>query len=170
MSSFSGLVQLESTFIGTLLVVNSSNTPVNADALPTFRVYGPDGFVKDGTTSYRDTGSLTNATNASPVVVTSSNHGLTTGAYVTIAGVTGNTAANGTFLVTKVDNNTYSLDGTSGSGAYSAGGTWNVTGLYRYSIPAAGVDGYETGESYDVQFTYAVSAITESQLHSFQVN
>lgn len=167
---FGGYVQLDATFQGTLLVTDASGTPVNTDALPTFRVYGPDGFVKEGTTSFRDSASITNATNASPIVVTSTDHGLTTGAMVTITGVTGNTAANGTFRVTRIDSNTFSLDGSSGDGAYISGGTWNVTGLYGFSVDATGVDGYEAGESYEAQFIYDVSSVTQSQLQTFQVN
>jgi len=167
---FGGYVKLEGTYVGTMLIVDSNETPVNADALPTFRVYGPDGFVKEGTTTLKDSDSLTNATNASPIVVTSTSHGLTTGALVTIAGVAGNTAANGTFRVTRVDNNTFSLDASTGNGGYTSGGTWNVAGLYGFTISAVGIDGYEAGESYQLQFSYDVSAVAQSQLQSFQVN
>lgn len=168
--SFHGYVALDATFVGALLIVDSNETPINADALPTFRVYGPDGFLKDGTTAFRHTASVSNATNATPIVITSTAHGLTTGAYITIAGVGGNTAANGTFAVTKVDNNLFSLDGSTGNGSYTTGGTWNVTGLYSFTIAATGVNGYETGESYEVQFVYDVSAVTQSKLETFQVN
>ena len=167
---FGGYVTLGDSYEGTMLITDTSYTPVNADSLPTYRVYGPNGFVKEGTTVLRDNGSLTNATNASPIVITSTSHGLTTGALVTISGVTGNTAANGTFNVTKVDANSFSLDGTTGNGAYSAGGTWNVTGLYGFTISAVGIDGYESGESYQIQFTYEVSTVDNSQIQSFQVN
>lgn len=71
---------------------------------------------------------ITNATNASPIVVTAAGHGLLTGHQVYITGVVGNTAANNTstnpnWTITKVDANTFSLDGSSGNGAYSSGGT-----------------------------------------------
>jgi hypothetical protein len=167
---FSGYVTLEGTFVGTVLVTNSSGTPVNADALPTFRVYGPNGFIEDGTVDERDEGTVTDATNASPIVITSTAHGLTTGAYVTTTGITGNTAANGAFVITRVNANTYSLDGSTGDGAYVSGGTWNVTGLYKVSITAQGVDGYESGEVYQVHLLYEVSSTQESQVISFQVN
>lgn len=167
---FGGYVTLDETYVGTLLVLSSTDSPVNADALPTFRVYGPDGFVKEGTTSLKDSGSITNATNASPIVVTSTSHGLTTGALITVAGVTGNTSANGVFRVTSVDNNTFSLDSSSGNGAYAGGGTWNATGLYSFSIGATGIDGYEAGEAYQVQFSYDLTSVNTSQLQSFQVN
>lgn len=169
-SGFSGFVTLDGTFVGTVLVTNSSGTPINADALPTFRIYGPDGFVEDGTTGLRDSGSVTGATNATPIVITSSAHGLTTGAYVTISGVAGNTAANGTFTITRVNANEYSLNSSVGNGSYTSGGAWNVAGLYEVSVTAMAVDGYEAGELYSVHLLYAISAVQQGQVLTFQVN
>lgn len=64
---------------------------------------------------------ITTATNASPIqITTTSAHFLSTGDYVTITGATGNTAANGTFRVTVVDATNYTLNGSTGSGAYTA--------------------------------------------------
>jgi Tfp pilus tip-associated adhesin PilY1 len=62
------------------------------------------------------------------VVTTSANHGLTTGDFVEIAGVEGNTAANGLHKITVQSTTTFSLlnaDGTptTGSGDYTSGGT-----------------------------------------------
>jgi hypothetical protein len=67
---------------------------------------------------------VSGATNASPIVVTSTGHSLNTGDAISISGVAGNTAANGTFTVTKVDANTFSLNGSTGNAAYTSGGTW----------------------------------------------
>jgi hypothetical protein len=66
---------------------------------------------------------ITGATNASPIVITISSHGYTTGQKVAIQGVGGNTAANGVWTITVVDSNTFSLDGSTGNGAYTSGGT-----------------------------------------------
>lgn len=73
---------------------------------------------------------ITNATNASPIVVTSLGHGLSFGTQVIISGVTGNTAANGTWYVGNVTANTFGLfTDTSatvpvvGNGVYGGGGT-----------------------------------------------
>jgi hypothetical protein len=71
---------------------------------------------------------ITNATNATPIVITSTSHGLTSGDKVFIVNVGGNTSANGVRLVTVTDANTYSLQDLSGanvagSGAYTSGGT-----------------------------------------------
>lgn len=76
-------------------------------------------FVPVGTT-----GTITDATNASPIVITSVGHGLTTGATVKIEGVGGNTSANNTWIITVVDADTFSLDESHGTDTYDGGGTW----------------------------------------------
>jgi hypothetical protein len=72
------------------------------------------------------TGSITAATQASPVVITSATHGLSTGDKVQISSVAGMTELNDmTYTITKVDDNSFSLgvDGTAYT-AYTSGGTW----------------------------------------------
>lgn len=170
MSEFSGYVFLGDTFLGALQVTDTSFSPINADALPTFRVYGPDGFVENGTCAFKDSASVTSATNASPISISSSGHGITTGARITITGVTGNSAANGTFTATRVDDNSFTLDGSTGNGSYISGGTWNKTGLYQYTINALGASGYETGETYHPTFDYAISSTTKADVHSIIVS
>lgn len=72
---------------------------------------------------------ITNATNDSPIVVTTStSHGLTSGDFVEIVGVEGNTAANGLHKITAQSTTTFSLlnangTPTTGSGDYTGGGT-----------------------------------------------
>lgn len=67
---------------------------------------------------------INGATNASPIVVACSGaHGFLTGMIVTISGVVGNTAANGTWQITVTDSTHYSLNGSTGNGAWSSGGT-----------------------------------------------
>ncbi len=73
------------------------------------------------------TGNISDATNATPIVITSAAHNLVTGSLVTVAGVTGNTAANGPWFITALTNNTFSLNGSIGNGAYGGGGTWSST-------------------------------------------
>ena len=70
---------------------------------------------------------ITGATNATPIVVTSVAHGFSDGDKVTISGVGGNTAANGTFLVAGSTANTFQLTdlagvNVAGNGAYTSGG------------------------------------------------
>lgn len=75
-------------------------------------------------------GGITAATNASPIVVTTTNpHTLVSGDSVVIAGVVGNTNANGTFIITKTGASTFSLNGSSGNAAYVSGGTVTPTGV-----------------------------------------
>lgn len=70
------------------------------------------------------TGVITGATNATPIVITSANHGLSDNDYVGIVGVGGNTAARGTFQITYIDANSFSLDSSVGNGAFTRGGRW----------------------------------------------
>lgn len=172
MGSFAGWVQIGNTINVNELTKNSGGTPTNADALPTFRVYGPagafpSGFVLNGTCAFKDTGSVTNASNASPIQITSANHGLTTGARVTITGVLVNTNANGTFVITVVDANNFTLNGTTGNGAYGGGGVWNVTGLYTASIAATGANGFASGQTYTVVFNFQISGTNYGDISTF---
>ncbi len=68
---------------------------------------------------------VTGATNADPIVVTSVAHGLLNGDMVNISGATGNTAANGDWLVTSKTPDTFTLIDLTGAngvgnGAYDA--------------------------------------------------
>lgn len=67
---------------------------------------------------------VTGATNASPIVVTTDTpHGLSTGAILYIRGVLGNTAANQeTPNITVISPTTFSINGSTGNGAYTSGG------------------------------------------------
>lgn len=67
---------------------------------------------------------IDSSTNASPIVVTDASHGLATGDQVTVIGHATNTAANGTWTVTRVSANTFSLDGSTGNGVGGGTGTW----------------------------------------------
>ena len=67
---------------------------------------------------------VTAASFATPIVITTSvDHLFSDNDYVTISGVTGNLAANGSWRITYVDTTHFSLDGSVGTGAYVAGGT-----------------------------------------------
>lgn len=72
--------------------------------------------------SYRKR-TVTLATNASPIVITSASHGFLTGSLIYISGVVGNTSANGKWVVTKIDNDTFSLNNSVGNGTYTSGGS-----------------------------------------------
>jgi hypothetical protein len=88
-------------------------------------------------------GAITGATNATPIVVTTTNaHGLADGDQVQVTGVVGNTGAN-TLAYVKVTgystttfgmySNTALSTGIAGTGAYSSGGAvsqaWDISGV-----------------------------------------
>lgn len=81
---------------------------------------------------------VTGATNAGPIVIsTVETHGLATGNKVFIAGVGGNKAANGWWTITVLSATTFSLNGSTGSGAYTSGGGVYFTSLvYRFFGPS----------------------------------
>ena len=100
---------------------------------------------------------LTNATNASPIeITTSTSHGYSTGESVNISGVPGNNAANGDWQVTVVDSTRFTLDGSSGNGdfvntgtGYWAGRIATITNIARTSpveITTAAAHGLATGD------------------------
>lgn len=80
-----------------------------------------------------DQASVTNATNATPIVITSAGHGFKENAVITVAGVGGNTAANGTWRAQGVTTDTLELvdkdtgADSVGNGAYTSGGTIDLT-------------------------------------------
>jgi hypothetical protein len=168
---FLGFATLAAAIRHTVLTRDADGIPENATSLPIFRVYGHSGLMASGTgsASFKDTGSVTAATNASPIVITSSNHGLNTGTRITVTGVLGNTAANGTFNVTVVNSNSFSLDGSTGNGAYTSGGTWNVSGLYSVEVTPTTGNGYEAGKVYTVLITSVVDAVTKAETATFGV-
>jgi prepilin-type N-terminal cleavage/methylation domain-containing protein len=76
-------------------------------------------------------GAITATTATSPINITSIGHGLSTGQQVRISGVSGNPAANGTWAITFVDANNFTLNGSSSAVASAAGGTWNQVGYHE---------------------------------------
>lgn len=90
---------------------------------------------------------VTAATNATPIVITAGTHGLTTGAVVTVAAVGGNTAANGTWVVTVLSTTTFSLNGSVGSSAYTSGGTATWTGAMQTGTGSSA--NFFTGAAFD---------------------
>jgi hypothetical protein len=149
----------------------SSNEPIDPDANPTYRVFGASGAVSGGSGSAAplETGSVTGATNASPIVVTSASHGLATGAYVKVASVGGNTAANGSFAVTAVDANSFSLDGSTGNGSYTSGGTWKTAGLFKVTLTGSVLSSLAAGSTYTVQVNWLESSAARSLTLTFTV-
>lgn len=166
---FAGFCELSQTKRIYLQTKNASKVPTNAASLPTFRVYGASGLVHSGTAAFAKSGTVTGATNASPIVITSASHGLTTGTRITVADVLGNTAANGSFNVTNINATTFSLDGSTGNGAYTSGGTWQIAGLYALDIVASAGNGFESGQTYTVVVTFVISSVTYTEEFVFTV-
>jgi len=66
---------------------------------------------------------ITNASNATPIVVTIVSHGFSNGDQVTITGVVGNAATNETWVIENITADTFEIIGSIGSGAYASGGS-----------------------------------------------
>lgn len=74
---------------------------------------------------------ITAATNATPIVITTSTaHGIADIGHGTVAGVTGTTAANGLWIVEMVTTTTLKLRGSVGNAAYVSGGTFTPDSTY----------------------------------------
>ena len=153
---FAGFVEMDSTIL-IPLVTEDAGTATDADSLPLFRVYGDSGLLASagGTCAFKDAGSVSDASNASPIVISSTGHNLSTGMRITVVGVLGNTAANNTWSIIRIDGNSFSLTGSTGNGAYAGAGTWHVTGLYDASVTPTIATQFASGQS----FTVVVNAI-----------
>lgn len=70
------------------------------------------------------------ATNASPIeITTTARHPFQTGSNVCVASVGGNTAANGCYQITATGPSAFTLDGSTGNGSYTSGGTVTPGGV-----------------------------------------
>lgn len=166
---FAGYVPIGNTLhVG--LQTRVGDLPTLADAFPFFRVYSPTGLLPlaGSQAVARQTGPITGASNANPIVITAVGHTLTTGMRVSISGVLGNTAANTTAVVTVIDANTFSIP-VAGNGAYVSGGTWSVTGFYDLPVQATALNGFVAGQTYTLLATYTISSVPYSQVLSFGV-
>ena len=166
---FEGFIALGGT-INIVLQTRVGDLPTQADALPFFRIYSPSGLLASGggQSAQLQTGPITGATNANPIVITSAGHSLVTGMRVTITGVLGNTNANTTAVVTVIDANTFSIP-VAGNAAYTSGGTWAATGLYNLAVSATALNGFVQGETFTAVATYQISGNSYSQVFSFGV-
>lgn len=166
---FEGFADEGTAFSFLVQALDDTEAPVDADAVPTWRVYGQNGLVAagSGSAALAESGNLSGATNASPIVVTTTaNHGITTGQPVVISGVVGNTNANGTFVATYLSNTTFSVP-AAGNGAYTSGGAWHSTGLYRVTLTGSILSSLEAGKTYQVVVTYAVGGDVRTEVHTF---
>lgn len=166
-----GVVLLGQTLAAAVPIGGPSGAPADPATAPNYRVYGQAGLMAQGTGSLSklDTGAISNASNASPIVITSAAHGLQTGTPVVISGVAGNAAANGTFRVTRLSADTFSLDGSTGDGPYTAGGSWHVAGLYLLSFAVTGGLGYLPGGTYQALINWRIGGTDYAMMCPFRV-
>jgi len=170
MGQYLGLSPLEQpTTLGVL--AKSGSGPVALDAPPTYRIYGPAGVMQNGTgaAALRDAGPVAGASGGAPIVVTAPGHGLSTGTRVTVVGVAGNTAANGSWTVTVLDGNTFSLDGSAANGPYAGGGLFSVTGLYQVAFTPQAANGFVAGQTYSVLWSGAIVGAPWAEMSTFTV-
>lgn len=93
---------------------------------------------------------ITNATNASPIVITSAAHGLVSGDRVLVSDVGGNTNANGSWQITKTTDDAFRLIGSTGNAAYTSGGQFvhvEVPEPIRFAVLMLVADAYQHRES-----------------------
>ena len=163
MAAFAGLVQLGSTLDVVVIAKNTSNVPTDADTFPTYRIYGPAGFLAAGSLSFKDTNVITNAPPASPTVYTCNGHNLSVGQLVTVTGVGGNTAANASAAVTAVTTNTFTTATDShSSGAYTSGGTFHANGVYDFNYTPTIANNFASGTAYSVFVIGLFSTVSQS--------
>lgn len=99
----------------------------DSDSVLIAHIDGKIDVVAAAPVSSPSTGSITGATQANPVVITSTGHGLSNGDKVKISSVGGMTEINDrVFTVAGSTSNTFQLSGEDGSShtAYTSGGTW----------------------------------------------
>lgn len=119
---------------GILAIANTTASTYGAFAAGTYHIANPitgAGYTNQASLTIAAQnlvgGGVTGATNTAPITITTNSaHGLTSSNIVQLAGVAGNTAANGIFAITVVDSTHFILNGSTGNGAYTSGGTVNV--------------------------------------------
>ena len=112
---------------------NFAKTTHNGQACGISDVNGNIFKINPGMTSIATAKAITGATQASPVVLTVTGHGIATGTQVYVSGVAGMTQLNTRiFKATVVDADRISLDGVDGTGfaAYTSGGSVAVGVFY----------------------------------------
>lgn len=134
---------------GAAEAVDTASANANLFGIPLGVITAPIGVVPDTVTLGPGIALVvSDATNTSPIEITTSvAYVIATGSQVSIAGVGGNTAANGTWTVTWIGGSTFSLVGSTGNGAYTSGGAVTIPG----GVPA-------TETLITVNLTYKIKA------------
>lgn len=125
---------------------------------------------------------ITGATNATPIVVTIAGHPYHTGDRITIAGVLGATGANGEWIVTYIDANTFSLDGSTAGGVWASGGkayhdlmkAWELKRIRMIDPPGRKIfiGDYDTIEEarYEMNSSRDATVIGDDVIQCYQVH
>jgi hypothetical protein len=102
---------------------------------------------------------LTNVTNSTSAVCTTSvNHPFNINDRVTLSDIVGQTGANGTFVISAVTANTFTLTGTTAGGAYTSGGTVSMADQENLTLKLR--NDAITPAATDVAGTYTESSFT----------
>jgi hypothetical protein len=126
-------------------------------AVPSTRFQAFDVFVFDnsGTITLEtqnwstNSGAVTGATNASPIVITSVAHGRSNNDLLALVDVGGNTAPNDIiWQIANVTADTFELRGSTGNGTYTSGGTWiKVSGQTNSGVTTQDGISVQTGDA-----------------------
>jgi hypothetical protein len=131
------------TFANRWKSITSGATAARTAPGDTIRIMGSPAPTSLGQTAVwtsqalQGTKSITGATNATPIAITCTAHGYSTGDTVVVTSVAGNTNANGTWEITNTGTNTFTLDGSAGNAAYTSGGTARLRNNTRVKLTTA---------------------------------
>lgn len=92
---------------------------------------------------------ISGATNTSPIILTTTAHGIVDVSYATVSGVTGNLGANGSWIVEAVSPTQLRLKNSVGSGAYVSGGVATIVSTFAYVVELTDVQ--NAGSSTELQ-------------------
>lgn len=169
---FAGFVVLGDTLNSMLLTTDSNGQAIMPDTFPSFVVVGESGTVLSGTSTY--TRNLTGASASGGgglITVTANAHGLQTAARVFLSGFSGTLAStinNNFYVITRVDANTFTLDGTAASGT-ATGGNVALVGAFNPGIVCSQGNGFSAGRAYVLLWSYKVSGQSRAAQHTFMV-
>lgn len=145
------LIQADADVTIPVLFTNPS-TGVSAipDELPTFRIFASDGAVEggNGTAAVLESGEISAIETGATTTITCEDHGLATGAVVTISGADGTTDVDGTHQVTVLDADNFTFDDVTTSGTYTSGASWQTPGLFGCTLDSVIRSALEVGKSY----------------------
>lgn len=164
-----GIVALNGQLPIAVLCDDAANGLIYPDNVPTYQVFSPAWTVLLSGQMALTYGTVTGATAASPIVITSPNHKLESGAFVKTDVIGGVTGANGEFQITKIDADTFSLNGSTGTGSYTSGGIWAPLGFFKQTLNVTEAAGFVAGNIYHTIINWSKGTVKRGVLHSFQV-